>query len=75
MADLATLQTWLTEAELAYHKLATGSQEEAVQHDGMSLTYTRADLGRLKNYIGDLKSQIAAITGSGLKRRGFVVDL
>lgn len=75
MADLATLQTWLTEAELAHHRLATGSQEESAQHDGMSLTYTRADMGKLKVYIGDLKGQIAAITGAGLKRRGFVVDL
>lgn len=77
MADLATLQTWLTAAEVARHRLRTGSQEEEVEHGDMRARYTRADAGELDSYIADLKARIAALGGSvtGERRRALEVDL
>lgn len=78
MADLTTLQTWLTEAESAYHKLLTGSAEEEVEHADMRVKYTRSLTGmqQITAYIADLKAQIAA--GGGVtseRRRALEVDL
>ncbi|MBL8518196.1 MAG: hypothetical protein JNM76_14640 [Betaproteobacteria bacterium] len=77
MADLATLQTRLTEAESAYHKLMTGSKTVEVQHGDMRTKYTEAQAGTLLAYIADLRAQIAALGGgvTGLRRRAFSVDL
>jgi hypothetical protein len=79
VADLATLQARLDEAELAYHKLLTGTQEIEVQHGDMKTSYFNSVSGmeRLGAYIESLKSQIAAAGGSttGLPRRGIVVEL
>lgn len=77
MADLATLQTWLTEAEVAYHKLLTGAQEVQVQHGDMQLTYANSaeQLKLLRTYIDSLKSQIAAGGDTGLRRKALEVDL
>lgn len=77
MADLATLQSRLAEAETAYHNLMRGGQTEKVGHGDMMLTYTRAESAKLKSYIDELKGQIALAGGSvgGLRRRGLVVDL
>lgn len=77
MADLATLQTRLTEAESAYHKLMTGSQAEMVSHSGTMTKYTAATMADLSAYIEQLKAQVAAAGGtiSGSKRGAFSVDL
>ena len=77
MADLTTLQTWLTEAEAAYHKLTTQGGEEEVQHGDMRVRYTRGDLDKLGAYIINLKAQIAGLGGTttGLRRRAIEVDL
>lgn len=76
MADLATLQTRLLEAELAYHRLMTGSAEEEAQHDDMRVRYTRAEAGNLAAYIERLKSEIAAAGGNaGTRRKALVVNL
>ncbi len=77
MADLATLQTRLSEAETAYHKLVTGKQAVEVQHGDMRQKYTQAEAGLLASYISDLRAQVAALGGSltGERRRGLVVDL
>lgn len=75
MADLATLQTRLLEAELAQHKLLTGSAAEEVEHGDMRNKFTRANLGDLAAYIASLKSQIAAAGGAAVvKRRAIAVD-
>ena len=63
MASLATLQTWLTEAETARHKLMTGSRAISLTYAGRSVSYTSADLAALNSYIDDLKSQIATASG------------
>jgi hypothetical protein len=77
MTDLTTLQGWLLEAELALHKLHTGTQEMQIEHGDMRVAYTKVDQGKLQAYIEGLKSQIAAAGGtvSGQRRRGLVVDL
>ena len=60
MADTATLQLRLAEAELAYHKLMTGTSSVQVQQDDMQVTFNIASVDRLRNYIADLKSQLAS---------------
>jgi hypothetical protein len=54
----ATLQTWLTDAQLARHNLMTGALPSVVSYgngDGTkSVTYTRANLGALDAYIQSL---------------------
>lgn len=77
MADLATLQTRLDEAESALHLLATGSQEVEVRHGDIGAKYTQANMGSLRAYIADLRAQIAAAGGTltGLRRRAIGVDL
>ena len=77
MADLVTLQTQLTEAESAYHRLLTGSQQEEVEHGDMRLRYTRAMTNDLRGYIESLKTQIATLGGTvtGQRRRAIALDL
>lgn len=77
MADIATLQTRLEEAEAAYHKLLTGARVVEVQHGDMRTKYTEAESGALATYIAQLREQIAMLdtTGATLRRRGLVVDL
>lgn len=77
MADLATLQARLTEAEAAYHRLMTGALEVEVQHGDMRTRYEASTAGSLLAYIEGLKAQIAAAGGASTsqRRRGLVVDL
>lgn len=79
MADLSTLQAWLTEAETAYHKLRTGSAAEEVEHGDMRTRYTRSLTGmqELSTYIESLKDQIRALGGTvtDLIRKSFSIDL
>lgn len=79
MADLATLQTRLAEAEAAYHALLTGSAIEEVEHGDMRQRYVSSatSMQQLSSYIADLRAQIVALGGavSGERRRGFVIDL
>jgi hypothetical protein len=79
MADLATLQARLTEAESAYHSLMTGTSTVELEHGDMRTKYTAATAGALSAYIADLRAQIVAnggtLDGTGLRRRAFEVDL
>lgn len=68
MASLATLQTWLTEAETARHKLMTGSRTVSLTYAGRSVSYTSADLAALNSYIDDLKAQIAIASGQPIAK-------
>lgn len=71
MASLTTLQNWVTEAEQALHRLATGSAVTVVvDQNGERVEYGRATMGQLRQYIADLKGQIAAIGSSGAKAYG-----
>lgn len=64
MTDLATLQARLTEAETALHALMTGQMEVSVAFEGQQVRYTKTDVGMLKAYIIDLRSDIVAAGGT-----------
>ena len=69
MTDVVTLKTRLLEAELALHKLATGSLRETIMQTAANtssqVTYTRASMADLERYIARLKSEIGLADGSG----------
>lgn len=70
--DLATLRTYLTEAETARHQLATGRViVSTTTIDGSSATYNQVSLMKLTSYIADLKNQIAKLESAS--RRGPIV--
>lgn len=79
MADLATLQTRLLEAELAKHKLLTGTQEVEVDFNGIRTKYANSvtQLQLLDSYIADLKTQITGLGGqvTGESRRAIIVNM
>lgn len=54
--SIATLQTWLDEAEQACHSLAMGGLKSYKLPTGEE--YTKHSLGELRRYIADLKRQI-----------------
>lgn len=59
MADQATLQQRLDEAEQAYHELATGVRVVTVSStSGKSMTFNQSKLGELGAYIASLKRQL-----------------
>lgn len=68
--DLVTLSTWLTEAQVAYHALNTGTQVVSLAQGEERLTFTAADPDKLKQYILDLQAAIAALSGGGTRRKG-----
>lgn len=71
MATLATLQTWLSEAEIARHKLRTGSLRVSFSHGQRSMTFAAANAAELDDYIADLTQQITVAGGGSNKRRVF----
>lgn len=71
MADLATLQTRLGEAEEAHHQLMTGAKEVTVSIGNYgSTTYQQASIEKLEQYIQRLQAQITRLTGGA--RRGII---
>jgi hypothetical protein len=80
MADLAQLQTWLTEAETARHKIAIGGGVQEISSPGGDrVTFTPASLEQLDKYIASLKQQIAALQPAAVSPRspvyvGFTFD-
>lgn len=70
MADLATLQTRLAEAEDALHKLMTGGKTVAIRSsNGSMVTYGEADAAALRGYIADLRGQIGSAQGGTGRRK------
>ena len=67
--DAVTLALWLSEAQIARHKLATGTKEASVSYEGKSVTFTQADMYRLDTYISALLGAINELTGV-VTRRG-----
>lgn len=73
MTDVATLQTRLDQATEARHRLSLGKQAEQVQQTvgGVTsmVTYTRADLPLLVQYIAELRAEIQMhLCGRGIRR-------
>jgi hypothetical protein len=66
MADLATLELRLAEAELAKHKLAMGKQVVTLSYaveGGNMQQFNQASLPLLKAHISELKAEIARAKG------------
>lgn len=63
MTDLATLESWLTEARTAQHALRLGRQTVTVRFGDRAVEYAPANLAQLTSYIGSLERQIAAAKG------------
>lgn len=74
MAELTILQIRLEEAETAYHRLQIGALEASVGSGDMQVSFTRAEAAKLRDYIADLKRQIARAQGgntAGCRRMEF----
>jgi hypothetical protein len=52
------LQTYLTEAQLALHKLLTGQQTVRLMYDGKEVSYTPSTVGDLRGYIAELETKL-----------------
>lgn len=66
MADAATLQLRLDEAEAALHKVTVGGQavelRMAAGQVSRAVTFTPANAGELRAYIADLRRQLGQPT-------------
>ena len=75
MAALATLQTRLTEAEDALHRLACGARVVRLTGpNGVSTEFNQATSPDLRAYIGQLRNEIAALTETSSGSRVFTVQ-
>jgi carbamate kinase len=62
--DLNQLKTFLLEAQLALHKLMTGTKEVTVEFgQNRRVTYSEVNVSQLRRYITELESQIAVAEG------------
>jgi hypothetical protein len=57
-AEKQQYETWLSDAEAAYHRLLTGASEVTVSYDGESVTYRAATKAQLLSYIGELRAAL-----------------
>jgi hypothetical protein len=64
MADCATLKQWLADAEAALQLLITGKRVEVIASGPKSITYTRATLPALRQWIDELERKVAACDGT-----------
>jgi len=71
MADTATLQTRLTEAEDALHRVLTGQSVTVVGYDGHRTEYSPASAGDLRRYIATLRRQLGQGATPGSRRGVF----
>lgn len=68
-AELLQKKLLLAEAEIALHKLLTGSKELSVSFGaGKSVAYTQANISELRRYINELKEEIAVAEGRAQPR-------
>ncbi len=70
MADLTTLQTYLTELEAALHDLRKGElPTEVTSPDGRSTRYHQTSISELGEEIAKVKAEIATAQGNPNPRR------
>lgn len=55
---MPTIQQQLDDAKAALHKLVTGALRVSVGYGDQSVTYNKADQGRLERYIAKLEAQL-----------------
>jgi hypothetical protein len=71
---LEELEAKLAKYEEAYDNILLGDSEAMVAHGGNTVTYRKADLGRIEGRITSLQAQIRAKGGSaGTARRAINV--
>ena len=74
MADAATLQLWIDEAEKALHELTIGRREKAYTRSAGDVSrqvqWTEANIGQLRQHIADLRRQL----GMGTRRRAIGIS-
>ncbi len=64
MASCLQLATWLSEAEQALHDVTVGGKIVEIQDQNLEkLTYSRANVGALRQYVADLRATIATQCG------------
>lgn len=69
MATKEQLQEWLSEAEVAYHRVMMGGQEVRVRDsNGDEVTFNSSNASRLLEYIKWLRSQLANFDRQPLRR-------
>jgi hypothetical protein len=59
-----TLQTWLTEAQSAYHALSIGKQTVSLSIGDKRVAFTAAEVPQLRNHINQLQTAIAINQGT-----------
>lgn len=63
---MATAAQRLVEAETALHNILIGNGVQRVQdQSGEAVTYTTANVSRLRAYIAELKAEIAGVAPCG----------
>ncbi len=67
MTTATELAAWLSEAEIALHRLMTGSRVEEIESPAGRARYTTSNIGDLERYIARLKQQIEAATRGNRK--------
>lgn len=60
---LATLNTWLTEAQLALHQLSIGTRVVRLSTGDKTLVFTASTIRDLRQYISRLQMEIAIRAG------------
>lgn len=71
MADVATLQARLTEAETVYHEWSLGQTVRTFRdQNGEQVEYSQAGMMRLASYLQWLRAQIAGASGPLSTYRG-----
>ncbi|GGG59822.1 hypothetical protein GCM10011415_02220 [Salipiger pallidus] len=68
MADTATLEARLEEAEEALHQVLIGQSVTVTAYDGHRTEYGPAKEGELRRYIGSLKRELGRGRGPGSRR-------
>ena len=58
MADTATLEARLAEAEAALHDLLVGKKAVQVDYDGRRTAFAAGEEGKLRQYIQELKGAL-----------------
>lgn len=62
--SLSILQSRLSEAQDAYHSLNTGAQVVSLTTGEKRLTFTPAEVDKLRRYISELQTAIAVASGA-----------
>lgn len=62
--SITVLQARLAEAQDAFHALNTGQQTVSVATGDKKITFTAAEVDRLRAYVRDLQTAIAVASGA-----------